>query len=93
MKSLIVIAAAFATALATATPAEARDHGYRGGSRGHRHGGHRYCAPRPVCPPPVYYAPRYCAPRPVCPPRYGYGYGYARPSIHLSFGYSGRSGW
>jgi hypothetical protein len=102
MKKLLVIAVTLATALVAATSAEARDRdcnrdrGHGGYSRSyHRHGGYeapRYCAPRPYCPPPVYYAPRYCAPRPACPPRHGYGYGYGRPSIQLSFGYVGRPG-
>ena len=95
MKKLIVLVLSVAAALATTGSAEARDRdcGYDRGRSGHYHGGSygpRYHAPRRACPPPVYYAPRYCPPRPVCPPRYGYGYGYARPSVHFSFGYVGR---
>lgn len=89
MKKIIALVVAVAATFATASSVEARDRGYGRHYHGHRHGG--YCAPRPVCPPPVYYAPRYCAPRPVCPPRYASGfYGHGiRPAVQLSFSYGG----
>jgi hypothetical protein len=71
MKRFIVIAlSVIAVALGTASPAQARDHGYRSSRYSHSYS-RGYCAPRSYsyCPPTYYRS--YCPPtyyRSYCPP-------------------------